>query len=1516
MTEPRHVWWGELRHGGMLVAPAVLDGAIGEVGALDERAYDRLRAGWLKRIAGSDRTSADRDFTSTLLEGYLPLEGWQKASAVDATFKATAMTGEALRPDWALPDPDDETRALLLVKFDESDKIGVGRGRKTYARVLELLRASSAPLGLLTNGRQFRLIHAGPDYDAWAEWDAQTWFDEGEGRETLRGLAALLGDVGRLRSLIAAIYDSRSRQGDLAQVLGEQVRQGVELILGAADAETSRDSELNHALIHDPVTGARVPDDEVLAALYQAGTRIVMRLVLALYAESRDLLPGGNEAYHGSYGVESLYRTLSDASRDGAETADEHAAWRRILGLFRLIHDGSPHPDLTVPAYGGQLFRTGDIASSDPIARALAVIERTSIDDATVLRVLRLLKVGKVKVRKGRGATWVAGSVDFSDLRTEYIGIVYEGLIDYELRRAPANDPIVFLGIGRQPALPLSRLRDLTADELKKLLEAFTKDAKKAADTGEVDDEDENEDDDADDPDDSDRELEIEDDPDDAASETTDADARADALAWALTAVEQARLVRAPRGRNADLQKYQRQLEERARGLVRAVIPSGRVYLVASGGLRKGSGSFYTRPALSVPLAHRTLEPLCYTRVGERLVPRRPEEILALKVCEPAMGSGSFLVAALRYLVEALARSLHHHGLIRPDGTDATIVTLPFGTPSEAKEPEELLPLPPDDDRFEERLRAVLARHVVERCLYGVDANPMAVELAKLSLWVETLDRELPFEFLDHKLKTGNSLVGCWLHLVEDYPVCALDRDDGAGKTSNGSKWLKERFNEAKAQMPAVIRAMAGEDQLFNKAQLLDPAMIERLRARFDELHDLPRDTREAAHAALIGSTDYIAARAAMDSWCALWFWPAENELVPLPYSWGVLSGEQRATVEQIARQNRFFHWEIEFPDAFGRDRQGFDAVLGNPPWETAQQESLEFFSRHDPFYRAYTKTDALLKQKDLFAAVPGLDDQWSSYQTGFKSFSAFVKGAGSPFDARLGRGRAASDLEDNWATQRAARPRLSEPDHPYRLQGSGKLYTYKLFLELAHHLAGKSGRLGMLLPSGVYTDKGATDLRRVLLAQNVWEWCYCFENRDEIFPIHRSFKFAAIVVQRGGHTTALRAAFMRHDVMEWARPDEFAINLPIAAITRFSPATWSIMEFKDERDLDLTDRLYGDYRLLGAASARRGGVFSQEFNVSSDDKHFVPRRKLEHEGLLGSEDDARHPAVRARLRDAGVVPVYEGKSFLIHDAYFSSGSRPSVSKFVRIATIETVLEGKAQRSGTVRVAKAWASCRLIFRNVARSTDQRTMIPALLPGVPHGHSGATLDGLDEGYASLLAGLLGSLVLDYLVRMKVSANLSWFYIETLPVPDWSGSPFEERAGHLVRRLNAVGADFPEPAGDPLITAADRLAARLVLDALVCDVYGLLPSDLAHIATRFPIYDKRAGDHRYTNLIVPVYEAMVADGPDAAECKARELAVARREAGVGFGLDEMWQPADGWAKANHEAQDILEQAGVTV
>ena len=181
-------------------------------------------------------------------------------------------------------------------------------------------------------------------------------------------------------------------------------------------------------------------------------------------------------------------------------------------------------------------------------------------------------------------------------------------------------------------------------------------------------------------------------------------------------------------------------------------------------------------------------------------IPKTPEEILALKICDPACGSASFLVAALHYLTDVLYQSLVYHRRIKDhpeDGSSTVAITLPFGTPSQARPEEELIPVRPGNERFEIMTKARLRRYVVERCLYGVDLSPLAVELAHMSLWIETMDRDLPFTFLDHKIKVGNSLIGAWFDTFLEYPIMAWMRDGGDTNHTNGVHYKAKEWNQS-----------------------------------------------------------------------------------------------------------------------------------------------------------------------------------------------------------------------------------------------------------------------------------------------------------------------------------------------------------------------------------------------------------------------------------------------------------------------------------------------------------------------------------------------------------------------------------------------------------------------------------------------------------------------------------------------------------------------------------------------
>lgn len=926
------------------------------------------------------------------------------------------------------------TTPAVLVMADTSPQVGRGRGRgrTVYSRFLKLLRGTGHRLGLLTNGQQFRLVYAGLDFESWCEWESDRWFDEGEGTEELCGLRQLLSPESLkpikegVSGLLDGVEESRKRQADLSSVLRENVRQAVELLLEEVSTANRTKPDL-FALLVAHGGDRKLTDAEAHEALFQATVRLVMRLVVCLFAESRQLLPINDPIYGQSYGVRSLYELLDEVTRyEGGTHAlfNRQTAWHRLMALFRLIYSGSAHGAFPMRAYGGVLFRPGDENSTDAVARALHILEHAiSVGDSTIYYVLRKLLRGPLPVIKGKSKTFVDGPVDYTDLRTEFIGLIYEGLLDYRLKRTDEQiGPQILLNLGREPVLPLARLEDMLQNDNKGLKDLLTT-LRKEKVTATAADEEEEADEDTDNAQDTEEETieepVVEADEGVVVVQRTGnyLDSVESAKRWASEAVVLAGLIGKQKAREPD-SEYQARIEVEASKLIKRVVATGEFYLVRAGNTRKGTGTFYTRPQLAVPTVHRTLEPLCYDKAADgTLTPKTPEDILALKVCDPACGSASFLVAALHYLTDALYKSLCHHRKLE-DPAQSKKITLPYGRPRTNKEGEELVPFPPNDpqrgDIFAERIKALLRRHVVERCIYGVDINPLAVEFARVSLWVETLDPELPFSFLDHKIKVGNSLVGCWLDRVEDYPLKAWEREGGDGKDGlrtqrieeflKGEKIGNRRSGDGriKKEMRQVIDSkFSQQPRLFPGETTTTESVVALARAEYEQLHDLPigdPDERERFYREHIERSQPLCIlTAAMDEWCAVWFWPTDEESLlhaPTPLTFHKPSVEKDALVERLAQGVKFFHWEMEYPDVFTSERSGFDAVLANPPWEVMKPISQEFFAEYDPLYRTYDKQTALRHQQQMFATVNGVKDRWDEYSASFKSWLNWVKSA------------------------------------------------------------------------------------------------------------------------------------------------------------------------------------------------------------------------------------------------------------------------------------------------------------------------------------------------------------------------------------------------------------------------------------------------------------------------------------------------------------------------------------------
>jgi hypothetical protein len=1520
-VDTAHAWWSRLRHQGLLLSPVVmLERYPSTPEPANWAATGKLRDAQTRfkaKVELEGEPNLDEasilTWVDALLDGYLGHKWGRivRQNAIPEKLTTVVRIGsrsETIRPHRVVYADANANVPALLLMADTSAQVGRGRGRTTYARFLELLRGTGHRLGFLTNGYQFRLIYAGLDFESWCEWESDRWFDDGEGSEELAGLRQLLSPESfkpikeNVSGLLDAVEESRNRQARLSDFLQENVREAIEFLLEDVSKESRTKAGLFATLVHhgagDPLT-----DTQANEALYQATVRLIMRLVVCLFAESRPELRFNGPIYDQSYGVRTLYEQLDEAVRfeGGVHSLfNQTTAWSRLMALFRLIHDGSLHPDLMFPERGGLLFRPGASDSSDPVSRALHVLETlVPVSDSTIYAVLRKLLRAKLPVIRGRTKTYVEGPVDFSDLRTQVIGLIYEGLLDYRLKRTDETlGPMVFLNIGRQPVLPLRRLEDMLAHDrngLKNLLTTLRKEQVTASATDEAEEssEEEQQQEEAEEREEEEVSDEEEEPLDAAPLHSGEYLAAEDAArGWARNAVILGGMVGKQRARETD-SEYQVRLDAEAGKLIKRVTVLGEFYLVRAGNTRKGSGTFYTRPELAVPTVHRTLEPLCYDKAENGTsIPKEPEIILALKLCDPACGSASFLVAGLDYLTDALYRSLCFHRSL-DDPAIANTLTLPLGLRRTGQSGEEIVKFPPNDpyygDNFEAWVKARLRRYVVESCIYGVDINPLAVELARVSLWIATLDPGLPFSFLDHKIKVGNSLVGCWLDRVEDYPLKAWEREGGDGKNGErtgrietflkGEKVGNRRVGDGriKVEMRKLIESrFQGYQSYLEQPDHRPLDVVAKLRDEYHRLHDQPiydAGVQEARYREIEKSEPRQALKTAMDEWCAVWFWPSDEDSfqhVPTPSNFHADSSDARSSViRHLASDVKFFHWELEFPDVFTPDRSGFDALVGNPPWDVLKPNSQEFFSDYDPLYRTYDKQAALRRQRELFQTVRGVTDQWNEYNAQFKALSNWVRSVAEPFDLALARGNDGAALTAVWARRRQARRGFADTSHPFRLQGSADLNSYKMFAEIFWRLLKVDGRLGVILPTGIYSDLGTKDLREELLWRGRIDFLYAFQNEKRVFAAaHHAFKQVSLTAGRGGTTTAFCARFrlgVGDSPEAYEIPDDLLRNGSAAMVftpddvRKNSPKSLCLVEIRSQEDLKVFREIYCNSFRIADNLPGWEIDYAREFDMANDSRLF-PR-------LTSWEESGYRPDAFGRWIDPAcntALPLYQG--IMINQFDFSA------SKWIRGTGNTAVWDVIPMPQKVIgpqflmnsKDYQARSTSKLVMRRISNPTNQRSFVASIIPDYPAGHNAPRLrngtQGTDATYAFLC--LCNSLVFDYVLRLRFGVSggggtITLALLEELPIPR---TVCHDHVGPLKQlvvssaRLNIIHRCFaPEwlrlkhhyPVLSTkqwkhwwAVTEADRLRLRVEIDALCADLYALAPDDFDWIVRDDP------------------------------------------------------------------------------
>lgn len=830
------------------------------------------------------------------------------------------------------------------------------------------------------------------------------------------------------------------------------------------------------------------------------------------------------------------------------------------------------------------------------------------------------------------------------------------------------------------------------------------------------------------------------------------------------------------------------------------------------GNERKTSGAYYTPTSLIDCLLDSALDPL----LDDAEKADDPETaLLALTVCDPACGSGHFLVAAAKRIAARLATVR-----ARAEGADE--------------------PTPID---------AQTAMHdVVDRCIYGVDLNPMAAELAKVSLWLESVQPGRALSFLDAHIKVGNALLGTTPALlaagIPDEAFTALDGDD--------KKWaasLKKRNKQEGRQGQGDLFS-ADVLSVSNTVLAAGASEIDRLNTTsLADVHLAARRHREFDH-----SPELRIARLVADAWCAAFVArktpddPAITQATLLRLSSNEVMEPVESTVRRVSDEYKFFHWHLEFPQIFrvaqagpplvepvgtgaGWDG-GFSCVLGNPPWERIKLQEQEFFAAADPEIAGSPTAAA---RKKLIASLPernpGLHAAYLAAKRRADGESQFLRLSGR-----------------------------------YPLCGRGDINTYAVFAEHDRDIVGPTGRMGVIVPTGIATDATTQFFFKDLVESASLASLYDFENARPLFEgVHRSFKFCLLTLAgRDERVPSAEFAFFQHHPDDLAREDA-RFELTPEELRLLNPNTGTCPVFRTRRDAEITLAIYRRHPVLinenlpEAEGNPWGLSFMTMFHMSNDSDLFHTRDELEPEGwTLNGNVFERHGERMLPLYEAKMIhhfdhcwATFDGDEVrAVTDHEKASGLAPLPRYWVTASEVGARLSDRWQHD--------WL---LAFRNVARATDARSMIVSPIPRVGVGHS-APLVFVRRQPGALLA-LMSSLCNDYAVRQSLGGmNLTFFIIEQLPAPapwefeapcSWQGDV--STADWLNYRVNELSMISGTARGwDP----SRRTQLRAELDAAVFHIYGLDRADTEYVLSTFPIANRN--DLELTPRILREYDSM--------------------------------------------------------
>ncbi len=858
---------------------------------------------------------------------------------------------------------------------------------------------------------------------------------------------------------------------------------------------------------------------------------------------------------------------------------------------------------------------------------------------------------------------------------------------------------------------------------------------------------------------------------------------------------------------------------------------------VSTGNERKKSGSYYTPSDLIALVLDEALDPL----IDEAFRQPNPEQaLLDLTVVDPACGSGHFVVAAARRIAAALAT-------VRTGETEPTPAAL----------------------------RAATA-DVIERCVYGVDLNDLAIEITKVALWLEAFDADRPFPFLDAHFRVGNALLGTTpellRHNIPDSAFVPLGDDD---KTWT-SKLKARNKTERQADQDQLTLSFGPEtlnvetSQFTKAAREADTgivASVAALRARADAWRRLETNP------------DLVAARLVADAWCAAFVQPKTGATTSgqgITYATVRTLSEAPESVPDtivtqvnvLSRQYRFFHWHLEFPGIFMVPDDGsadvgtgwtggFSCVVGNPPWEKVKLQEKEYFGNAGrPDIEDATPAS---KRKRLIEKLADEEpDLFTSYLTALR--------------------------------QSDATAHLLLKSQRYPLTGQGDVNTYSVFAETMRTITNAEGSAGVITPTGLATDKTAAPFFADSLTNRRLFAFYDFENEAKIFrDVDHRVRFAITTVT-GAQRSVPRAkfAFLNRHVSDV--PDK-RFELAANEVLLINPNTGTLPMFRTRRDADITVGIFSRHPVLIREQDPKGNPWGLSmptlFHMTNDSALFEEGERL---------TDAKFNGWSYTRGSKEYVPLYEAKMLAHFDhrfgtyqgatqAQLNSGSlpRPSVDEhddpgFELVARYWVHLPEVLKKLND-RWSRGWL---LGARGITNMGNERTFVPSVLPTSAVGNSFflAVLDIPDRG--PLLHAAWSTLTFDYLARQKLSgSNVNQFVVKQLacPTPDtfdertpWQANtllaswvrPYVLELSYTSRRLRLYASDLGDD-GPPFHWDPERRTLlRADLDAGFFHIYGLDREEAEHVLDSFFVTrkyeEKDLGEFRTKRLVLEAYDRM--------------------------------------------------------